>query len=60
MEGSQMFEKEKKFAILHNQVLKEQKEFLRELAYKRQISEAEAVRQIIRLGIDEYKRKYIM
>jgi hypothetical protein len=51
-----MFEKEKKFAILHSQILKEQKDFLRETAYIHQVSEAEAVRQILQLGIKEYKR----
>jgi hypothetical protein len=56
MEELQMFEKEKKFAILHNQILKEQKNFLRELAYTHQVSEAEVVRRILQLGIEEYKR----
>jgi hypothetical protein len=50
-----MFDKEKKFAILHNQILKEQKEFLRELAYEYEVSEAEVVRQILQLGIKVYK-----
>jgi hypothetical protein len=45
------------YAVLHNQVFQHQKDFLREMAYKNKLSEAEAVRQILQLGIEEYKRK---
>jgi hypothetical protein len=52
-----MLKKKTIYAILHNQIYQEQKDFLRELAYKNNLSEAEVVRQILQLGIEAYKQK---